>query len=86
MSKHVYTYMCVCFDTVTITLTGKFKMITFYHFQICTFLQGATVQLIEDQKVPYAIKQNEWAGYDNKESFNTKVLVYFYERVLTKNA
>ncbi|TMS16567.1 Acidic mammalian chitinase [Larimichthys crocea] len=39
---------------------------------ICTFLQGASVHLIEDQEVPYAIKQNEWVGYDNKESFQTK--------------
>ncbi|XP_072223952.1 acidic mammalian chitinase-like isoform X2 [Leuresthes tenuis] len=42
------------------------------YYEICTFLEGASVQLIEDQKVPYAIKQNEWVGYDNKESFNTK--------------
>lgn len=45
----------------------------FICFQICTFLQGASVHLIEDQKVPYATKQNEWVGYDNKESFMTKV-------------
>ncbi|KAM6925068.1 acidic mammalian chitinase-like [Xenentodon cancila] len=43
------------------------------YYEICTFLQGASVQLIEDQKVPYATKQSEWVGYDNKESFNTKV-------------
>ncbi|XP_054464903.1 acidic mammalian chitinase-like [Anoplopoma fimbria] len=43
------------------------------YFEICTFLQRATVQLIEDQKVPYAFKQNEWVGYDNKESYKTKV-------------
>uniref|UniRef100_A0A3Q0RHF7 chitinase n=1 Tax=Amphilophus citrinellus TaxID=61819 RepID=A0A3Q0RHF7_AMPCI len=43
------------------------------YYEICTFLQGASVQLIEDQKVPYATKQNEWVGYDNKESFMTKV-------------
>ncbi|CAG6021737.1 unnamed protein product, partial [Menidia menidia] len=43
------------------------------YYEICTFLEGATVQLIQDQKVPYATKQNEWVGYDNKESFNTKV-------------
>ncbi|KAJ4934728.1 hypothetical protein JOQ06_007511 [Pogonophryne albipinna] len=40
---------------------------------ICTFLKGASVQMIEDQKVPYAVKQSEWVGYDNKESFATKV-------------
>nr|BAX00337.1 chitinase [Hexagrammos otakii] len=43
------------------------------YYEICTFLQGASVQLIEDQKVPYAVKQNEWVGYDNKDSFETKV-------------
>nr|XP_040048409.1 acidic mammalian chitinase-like isoform X1 [Gasterosteus aculeatus aculeatus]XP_040048410.1 acidic mammalian chitinase-like isoform X1 [Gasterosteus aculeatus aculeatus] len=43
------------------------------YYEICLFLQGAGVQLIEDQKVPYAFKQNEWVGYDNKESFETKV-------------
>uniref|UniRef100_A0A3Q1JGK0 chitinase n=2 Tax=Anabas testudineus TaxID=64144 RepID=A0A3Q1JGK0_ANATE len=43
------------------------------YYEICTFLQGASVHLIEDQKVPYATKQNQWVGYDNKESFETKV-------------
>ncbi|XP_029362006.1 chitotriosidase-1-like [Echeneis naucrates] len=43
------------------------------YYEICTFLQGANVHLIEDQKVPYAVKKNEWVGYDNKESFETKV-------------
>ncbi|XP_069560469.1 acidic mammalian chitinase-like [Brachyistius frenatus] len=43
------------------------------YYEICTFIQGASVHLIEDQKVPYATKQNEWVGYDNKESFSTKV-------------
>ncbi|XP_040916321.1 chitotriosidase-1-like [Toxotes jaculatrix] len=43
------------------------------YYEVCTFLPGASVRLIEDQKVPYATKQNEWVGYDNKESFETKV-------------
>ncbi|KAJ0037002.1 hypothetical protein NQD34_005679 [Periophthalmus magnuspinnatus] len=43
------------------------------YYEICPFLQGATVQIIQDQKVPYATKQNEWVGYDNKNSFQTKV-------------
>ncbi|XP_070694938.1 acidic mammalian chitinase-like isoform X2 [Pempheris klunzingeri] len=43
------------------------------YYEICTFLQGASVHLIEDQKVPYATKQNVWVGYDNKESFENKV-------------
>uniref|UniRef100_A0A8D3CH13 Acidic mammalian chitinase n=1 Tax=Scophthalmus maximus TaxID=52904 RepID=A0A8D3CH13_SCOMX len=43
------------------------------YYEICTFLQGASVELIQDQKVPYAVKNSEWVGYDNKESFETKV-------------
>lgn len=42
-------------------------------FQICTFLKGASVQWIDDQKVPYATKNSEWVGFDNKESYETKV-------------
>ncbi|XP_072336047.1 acidic mammalian chitinase-like [Scyliorhinus torazame] len=41
--------------------------------EICPFLKGATKQMIEDQKVPYAFKGNEWVGYDDRESFKTKV-------------
>ncbi|KAK2851710.1 hypothetical protein Q5P01_007986 [Channa striata] len=43
------------------------------YYEICAFLQGATVHMIEDQKVPYATKQNQWVGYDNKDSYETKV-------------
>ncbi|XP_034028808.1 acidic mammalian chitinase-like isoform X2 [Thalassophryne amazonica] len=43
------------------------------YYEICTFLKGATVELIEDQKVPFATKTNEWVGYDNRNSFETKV-------------
>lgn len=28
---------------------------------------------MDDQKVPYAVKQNEWVGYENKASFESKV-------------
>ncbi|XP_035512667.1 acidic mammalian chitinase-like [Morone saxatilis] len=52
------------------TFTREAGILSYY--EICTFLQGASVHLIEDQKVPYAVKQNEWVGYDNKESFETK--------------
>ncbi|XP_041860890.1 acidic mammalian chitinase-like isoform X2 [Melanotaenia boesemani] len=52
------------------TFTREAGFLSYY--EICTFLQGATVQLIEDQKVPFATKQNVWVGYDNKESFYTK--------------
>ncbi|XP_035594606.1 acidic mammalian chitinase-like isoform X1 [Oncorhynchus keta] len=42
------------------------------YYEICTFLNGATVELIEDQMVPFATKGNEWVGYDNRESFEIK--------------
>uniref|UniRef100_A0A667ZPZ4 chitinase n=1 Tax=Myripristis murdjan TaxID=586833 RepID=A0A667ZPZ4_9TELE len=45
-------------------------------YEICTFIQGASVHLIVDQKVPYATKENEWVGYDNKDSFEVKVARY----------
>ncbi|XP_050952236.1 acidic mammalian chitinase [Labeo rohita] len=43
------------------------------YYEVCTFLQGTTVQWIDDQKVPYATKGQDWVGFDNKESFQTKV-------------
>ncbi|ROL53250.1 Acidic mammalian chitinase [Anabarilius grahami] len=43
------------------------------YYEICTFLQGATVKWIDDQKVPYATKGQDWVGFDNKESFTNKV-------------
>lgn len=42
-------------------------------FQICTFLKGASIQWIDDQKVPYASKNSEWVGFDSKESYEIKV-------------
>ncbi|XP_062272622.1 acidic mammalian chitinase-like isoform X1 [Scomber scombrus] len=43
------------------------------YYEICGFLKGTTISWIEDQKVPYAVKNNEWVGFDNKESYETKV-------------
>ncbi|XP_030218522.1 acidic mammalian chitinase [Gadus morhua] len=43
------------------------------YYEICPFLKGAKVGWIEEQKVPYATKGNEWVGYDNKESIEIKV-------------
>ncbi|XP_029990099.1 acidic mammalian chitinase-like [Sphaeramia orbicularis] len=43
------------------------------YYEVCTFLKGAKTQWIEDQKVPCASKNNEWVGYDNKESYEIKV-------------
>ncbi|KAJ8257786.1 hypothetical protein GJAV_G00189670 [Gymnothorax javanicus] len=43
------------------------------YYEICTFLPGATVQWIDDQKVPYAVKGSEWVGFDNQQSYEIKV-------------
>ncbi|XP_023654002.1 acidic mammalian chitinase-like [Paramormyrops kingsleyae] len=43
------------------------------YYEICTFLQGTTIEWIADQKVPYASKGNEWVGFDTQESFAIKV-------------
>ncbi len=49
-----------------------------YHFlpflQICTFLQGGSLNWIDEQMVPYAVKENEWVGFDNRQSFEIKVI------------
>lgn len=49
-----------------------------YHFlpflQICTFLQGGSLHWIDEQMVPFAIKGNEWVGFDNRQSFEIKVM------------
>nr|XP_056700837.1 chitotriosidase-1-like [Euleptes europaea] len=43
------------------------------YYEICHFIKdGATVQWLEDQKVPYAYKGFAWVGYDNKKSFGYK--------------
>ncbi|XP_078403890.1 chitinase-3-like protein 1 [Cetorhinus maximus] len=42
-----------------------------YH-EICPFLENATIKLIDEQKVPYAFKGDQWVGYDNRQSFTTK--------------
>ncbi|XP_051967375.1 acidic mammalian chitinase-like [Xyrauchen texanus] len=43
------------------------------YYEICGFLEGTKIQWIDDQKVPYATKNNEWVGFDTKESYDTKV-------------
>ncbi|XP_075318413.1 acidic mammalian chitinase-like isoform X2 [Odontesthes bonariensis] len=43
------------------------------YYELCTFLKGTTIQWIDDQKVPYASKNNDWVGFDTKESYEIKV-------------
>ena len=41
--------------------------------QVCSFTSGATIEWIDEQKVPYAVKGSSWVGYDSKESYAAKV-------------
>ncbi|XP_042337601.1 chitinase-3-like protein 2, partial [Plectropomus leopardus] len=41
-------------------------------YEICLYLEGITPQLIVDQKVPYAVAENQWVGFDNEDSIDTK--------------
>lgn len=34
------------------------------------------MQLITDQMVPYAVTENQWVGFDNRESLGTKVNIH----------
>ncbi|KAK5895029.1 hypothetical protein CesoFtcFv8_011657 [Champsocephalus esox] len=42
------------------------------NYEICTFLNGATLKWIDDQMVPYAVKGNEWVGFENRRSYELK--------------
>ncbi|XP_037540696.1 acidic mammalian chitinase [Nematolebias whitei] len=42
------------------------------YYEVCTFLNGATTHWVDEQKVPYAVKGNEWVGFDNKQSYEIK--------------
>ncbi|XP_038675592.1 acidic mammalian chitinase-like isoform X1 [Scyliorhinus canicula] len=43
------------------------------YFELCPFLRTATTVIIQDQQAPYAFSDNQWFGYDNQQSFITKV-------------
>ncbi|XP_067287338.1 chitinase-3-like protein 1 isoform X1 [Pseudorasbora parva] len=43
------------------------------YFEICLFLNGGVVQWIEDQKVPFSVKDSDWVGFDNLRSFEIKI-------------
>ncbi|XP_062248573.1 chitinase-3-like protein 2 [Platichthys flesus] len=43
------------------------------YYETCLYTEGATVQRIADQKVPYAITENQWVGFDDTHSISTKV-------------
>lgn len=50
-------------------------------FQICLYLEGVTIQQITDQSVPYATTENQWVGYDNRDSIDAKVVISFIKTV-----
>lgn len=42
-------------------------------FQTCSFLNGASVEWIAEQEVPYAVKADQWVGFENDRSIDAKV-------------
>ncbi|XP_034393735.1 acidic mammalian chitinase-like [Cyclopterus lumpus] len=42
-------------------------------YETCLYIEGVATQLIDDQKVPYAVTENQWVGFDNIDSLDTKV-------------
>uniref|UniRef100_A0A2K5VUZ1 Chitotriosidase-1 n=1 Tax=Macaca fascicularis TaxID=9541 RepID=A0A2K5VUZ1_MACFA len=42
------------------------------YYEVCSW-KGATKQRIQDQEVPYIFRDNQWVGFDDVESFKTKV-------------
>nr|XP_046237225.1 chitinase-3-like protein 1 [Scatophagus argus] len=43
------------------------------YYETCSFLKGSSVQWIDGQKVPFAVKGNQWVGFDNQRSIDAKV-------------
>ncbi|KAM6947884.1 acidic mammalian chitinase-like [Lycodopsis pacificus] len=43
------------------------------YYETCSFLKGTSFQWIDGQKVPYAVKGNQWVGFDNQRSYDAKV-------------
>lgn len=50
-------------------------------FQTCLYLGDVTIQMITDQKVPYATTENQWVGFDNKDSLDTKVIIFLIQTI-----
>lgn len=48
-------------------------------FQTCLYLEGVAIEVIPDQKVPYATTENQWVGFDNKDSLDAKVIICFIQ-------
>lgn len=54
-------------------IESNLSLIMFPHCQICDFSNGADVEWIDEQYVPYATYGSAWVGYDDKRSYSSKV-------------
>ncbi|KAM6929825.1 chitinase-3-like protein 1 [Lycodopsis pacificus] len=45
------------------------------YYETCPYFEKVTIQLISDQKVPYATIENQWIGFDNRHSLDIKVMI-----------
>ncbi|XP_068561286.1 acidic mammalian chitinase-like [Cebidichthys violaceus] len=43
------------------------------YYETCLYIEGVPTQLIVDQGVPFAVTENQWVGFDNQASLDTKV-------------
>lgn len=50
-------------------------------FQTCLYIEEVPTHLIPDQKVPYATTENQWVGFDNKDSLDTKVIICLIQTI-----
>lgn len=60
-------------------MRSKYEILPF--FQTCLYLGDVTIQMITDQKVPYATTENQWVGFDNKDSLDTKVIILLIQTI-----
>lgn len=47
----------------------------FFFTQICLYVRDVKTQVICDQRVPYAVAENQWVGFDNRDSLDIKVSI-----------
>ncbi|XP_038676380.1 acidic mammalian chitinase-like isoform X2 [Scyliorhinus canicula] len=45
------------------------------YYEVCDFLKNAKIEMIQEQKVPYASYGKVWLGYDDINSFETKTVI-----------
>uniref|UniRef100_A0A665TMT2 chitinase n=1 Tax=Echeneis naucrates TaxID=173247 RepID=A0A665TMT2_ECHNA len=45
------------------------------YYEICLYIKGGSIHNITDQSVPFAVTENQWVGFDDKQSFEAKVVI-----------